>query len=192
MMIQWFHSPWSKLSVTPMKVKVKATQSYPTLCYPMGYTTHGIVQARILEQVAIPFSMGPSQPRDQTQDSSIAGGFFTSWATREDPIISGEFSRNRPFYSILNTFGLDSYEHYFKKHSEILSQTTLILHLFINYTCLGKNHNFQWNQTPTLASPASKKLRTVGYNYKRSRLGQLLTNVHQLPLGLSRWLCILP
>ena len=44
---------------------------------------HGILQARILEWVAFPFSRGSSQPRDQTQVSHIAGGFFTSWATRE-------------------------------------------------------------------------------------------------------------
>ena len=44
---------------------------------------HGILQARILEWVAIPFSKGSSQPRDQTQVSCIAGRFFTSWATRE-------------------------------------------------------------------------------------------------------------
>ena len=49
----------------------------------MDYTAHEILQARILEWVAIPFSRGSSQPRDQTQVSRIAGGFFTSWATRE-------------------------------------------------------------------------------------------------------------
>ena len=42
-----------------------------------------ILQARILEWVAIPFSRESSQPRDQTQVSHIAGGFFTSWATGE-------------------------------------------------------------------------------------------------------------
>ena len=49
----------------------------------MAYTVHGLLQARILEQVAFPFSRGSSQPRDQTQVSHIAGGFFTSWATKE-------------------------------------------------------------------------------------------------------------
>ena len=39
---------------------------------------HGILQARILEWVAFPFSRGSSQPKDQTQVSRIAGGFFTS------------------------------------------------------------------------------------------------------------------
>ena len=41
-------------------------------------TIHGILQARILEWVAFPFSRGSSQPRDRTQVSHIAGGFFTS------------------------------------------------------------------------------------------------------------------
>ena len=49
----------------------------------MDFTVHGILQARILEWVAVPFSRGSSQPRDQTQVSHIAGRFFTSWATRE-------------------------------------------------------------------------------------------------------------
>ena len=49
----------------------------------MDYTVHGILLARTLEWVAFPFSKGSSQPKDQTQISRIAGGFFTSWATRE-------------------------------------------------------------------------------------------------------------
>ena len=43
----------------------------------------GILQARILEWVAMPSSRGSSQPRGRTQVSCIAGGFFTIWATRE-------------------------------------------------------------------------------------------------------------
>ena len=64
-------------------LKVKVAQSCPTLCDSVDYTVHGILQARILEWVAFPFSRGSSQPRDQTQVSCIAGRFFTSWATRE-------------------------------------------------------------------------------------------------------------
>ena len=41
-------------------------------------TVHGILQAKILEWVAIPFSGGSSQPRDRTQVSHITGGFFAS------------------------------------------------------------------------------------------------------------------
>ena len=61
-----------------MPVKVKVAQSCLTLCDPMDYTVHGILQARILEGVAFPFSRGSSQPRDATQVSRIAGRFFTS------------------------------------------------------------------------------------------------------------------
>ena len=65
-----------------MKVKVKVAQSCPTLCDPMDYAVRGILQARILEWIAFPFSRGPSQPRDWTQGSCRAGRFFTSWTTR--------------------------------------------------------------------------------------------------------------
>ena len=59
-------------------MKVKVAQSCPTLCEPMDCIVHGILEARILEWVAVPFSRGSSQPRDQTQVSRIAGGFFTN------------------------------------------------------------------------------------------------------------------
>ena len=64
------------------------TQSFPTLCDPMdcsppGSSVHGILQARILEWLAICFSRESSRPRDRTQVSCIADGFFTIWATRE-------------------------------------------------------------------------------------------------------------
>jgi len=55
---------------------VQVTQSYLTLCNPMDYTVHGILQARILEWVAFPFSRGSSQPRDRTQVSHIAGDSY--------------------------------------------------------------------------------------------------------------------
>ena len=59
-------------------VCMKVAQSCPTLCDPTDYRVHGILQARILEWVAFPFSRGSSQPRDQNQVSHVAGGFFTS------------------------------------------------------------------------------------------------------------------
>ena len=51
-------------------------------CSPPSSSVYGILQARMLEWVAIPFSRGFSQPRDQTQVSCIAGRFFTIWAPR--------------------------------------------------------------------------------------------------------------
>ena len=71
----------------------------PVDCSPPGSSVHGILLARILEWVAYPFSRGFSQPRNQTGVSCIAGGFFTSWATREAPswiylFIFGQFNRS--------------------------------------------------------------------------------------------------
>ena len=73
-----------------MKVKVLVAQSCLTLCDPMdcspsGSSVHGILQARILEGIAISFSRVSSRPRDQTQISRIAGRFVTIWATRGSP-----------------------------------------------------------------------------------------------------------
>ena len=66
----------------------EVTQSCPTLCDPVdcsppGSSVHGILQARILEWVAISFSRGSSQLRDRTQVSHIASRCFNLWATRE-------------------------------------------------------------------------------------------------------------
>ena len=65
----------------PHEVKVKVIQPCPISCHPIDYTVHGILQARILEWLAVPFSRGSLQPRDQTPVSHIAGRFFTSRAT---------------------------------------------------------------------------------------------------------------
>ena len=79
--------------VTKVNVIVLVAQSCLTLCSPknctpLGSSVLGILQARILEWVAIPFSRGSSPPRDQTQVSCIAGRFFTIWASRS-PIRKG-------------------------------------------------------------------------------------------------------
>ena len=71
-----------KEEAAKIPLKVKVAQSCPTLCDPMdcsppGSSVHGILQARKLEWVAIPFSKGSSQPRDGTQVSHIAGRFLT-------------------------------------------------------------------------------------------------------------------
>ena len=58
--------------------RVKVAQSCPTLCVPKDYTVHRVLQARIQEWAAFPFSRGSSQPRDRPQVSHITGGFFTS------------------------------------------------------------------------------------------------------------------
>ena len=70
------------------------TQSCPTLCGPMDWSlpdssVYGILQARILEWVAISFSRGSSRPRDRTQVSHIAGRHFNLWATKEALMYTG-------------------------------------------------------------------------------------------------------
>ena len=67
---------------------MKVAQLCLSLCDPMDYSlpgasVHGILQVRILEWVAVPFSRRSSKPRDWTQVSHIASGFLTTWATRE-------------------------------------------------------------------------------------------------------------
>jgi len=49
----------------------------PMECSPPGSSVNGILQARILEWVAMPSFRGSSRPRDQTQVSCVAGKFFT-------------------------------------------------------------------------------------------------------------------
>ena len=64
--VQLFATPWTVAHQAPLSM--------------------GTLQTRILEWVVMPSSRGSSQPRDQTQISHTAGGFFTIWATRKAPI----------------------------------------------------------------------------------------------------------
>ena len=95
---------------------VKVSQPCLTLwdhtdCSLPGSSVHGVLQARILEWVAIPFSRGSSWPRDWTKVFHIVGRFFTVWATREVPLYA-----QRSFYSIIVEFSL---------HSAVLAHLTM-------------------------------------------------------------------
>ena len=59
----------------------------PMDCRPSGFSVHGILQARILEWVAISFSRRSSRPRDGSH-FCISGRFFTIWASREAPLMA--------------------------------------------------------------------------------------------------------
>ena len=105
----------------------KPIQLCPTICNPMncslpGSLVHEIVQARILEWVAMPSSRGSSQPRDWTQVSHIAGRFFTIWATREATLKK----------SMLQTFG-DSVLWIYKEDGACLKGKILphLTHLYV-------------------------------------------------------------
>ena len=84
-----FHSnSFSFMPFSQYSICVLVTQSRPTLCNPLdcslpGSSVLGILQARILEWVAIPFCRGSSQHRDRIQVSRTLGRLFTFWATRE-------------------------------------------------------------------------------------------------------------
>ena len=72
----------------PSDVYVRGFLLYPTLCNPIdcslpGFSVHGIIQAIVLEWIAISFSRGSSQPRARTRVSHIVDRLFTIWATRE-------------------------------------------------------------------------------------------------------------
>ena len=78
---------WTELCPLKIYMKVLVVQSSPTICDPMDSSppdssVHGILQARILEWVAIYFSRGSSWPWDWTLVSYIAGWLFTIWTTR--------------------------------------------------------------------------------------------------------------
>ena len=101
---EWSHVNWYKMieHLTNHIVTCKAgvmwsyvfvAQSCPALCNPINYSppgssVQGILQARVLECVTIPFSRGSSPPSDQRQVSCIAGGLFAIWATREALFLS--------------------------------------------------------------------------------------------------------
>ena len=85
----WERSTSRLYAVTLLESKSEVAQSCPTLCEPMDCSppcssVHGVFQVRVLEWVAISFSRGSSRPRDGTQVSHIADGFFIIWATKED------------------------------------------------------------------------------------------------------------
>ena len=77
-----WHSPGQNTGVGSLSL-LQGIFSTPRTIASQAPLSMGILQARILEWVAIASSRGSSQPRDRTQVSGIAGRFFTSWATRE-------------------------------------------------------------------------------------------------------------
>ena len=82
-----FHKAWysivKSLIIYHCEWVSESSQLCLTLSYLMDYRVHGILQTKILERIAIPFSRGSSQSRNRTQVSYIAGRFFTSWTTKE-------------------------------------------------------------------------------------------------------------
>jgi len=80
-------------------------------CGPPGSSAHGILQARILEWVAIPFSRGPSWPRGWTWVSCIASRFFTVWAICNPKALNSVIYR-----FLLNKYSLVKMQRWSKCH----------------------------------------------------------------------------
>ena len=92
-LVQNIHNNYYLFSTSYVLDKcVLVAQLWPTLCNPMdcspsGSSVHGILQARILEWVAIPFSRQSPWLRAQTLVSCIVVRFFNVWTTREAPYV---------------------------------------------------------------------------------------------------------
>ena len=79
----------------PLVTKLYRLLQPPGLCSPPGSSVHRILQARILEWVAMSFSRGSSRPRNWTQASCTAGRFLTNWARREAHfVVTNQVSEN--------------------------------------------------------------------------------------------------
>ena len=103
---QFFARVWERLLLIFLWSEVKVAQSCPTLCDPMNYTVHGILQARILEWVA--FSRGSSQPRSPAlqADSSPAKlqGILVKIHQRTHPFLVGRILINSISLLIIDLF----------------------------------------------------------------------------------------
>ena len=103
---------------------LQAAQSSPTLCDPIDYTLHGILQARILEWVAFPVSRDSSQPRDRTQVSRIQADSLPAE------------SQGKPA-SFIN-HSLRRVSHIFSTYNPLVALT---INYFINTRCEGWDPN---------------------------------------------------
>ena len=102
----------------------------PMDCSPPGSSVHGILQARILEWVAIHVSRGGFQPRDQTQFSGTASRFFTVWATR-----SASITCSNDYYQCNSTL---------RKEKVFFGQVTFFLWDKWQLSCLWNGRLRRW------------------------------------------------
>ena len=140
----------------------------PMDCSLPGSSIHGIFQAKVLERVAISFSRGSSQPRDQTWVSCTAGRCFTFWATREAPV-----EKNLPAMQETQVWSLhreDPLEEGMAPHSSILAWKIL------------------WTGEPGgLQSTGSQRVR---HNWEHLLPWNFIRLTHETAICKSKWLNI--
>ena len=170
-------SPLRHLEV-PKKVKVKSESCSDTSDFsnPMNYTVDGILQTRILEWVAFPFFRRSSQPRNWTQVSLLAGGFFTSWASRK------ALSSKAEVTSLLHL--KETMKQRIDKILDLTHQTFVLqefiwplLHTFVSVTVQTVPSSYQ---TDTLISLSEHKLRAQTWGLYANLESIMLSEISQI------------
>ena len=119
----WYGALTYDSSATQHKLLLSCVRLWdPVDCSPPGCSVHGILQARMLEWVAMPSSRGSSQSKDWMQVSCTSGGFFTIWTTREAQLIL--YLPSNPKYIIPYVTKLNPYN---KVLLKVFSKTTLMV-----------------------------------------------------------------
>ena len=133
---------------------------------PPGSSVHGVLQARILEWVAMPSSRGSSWPRGRTWVSCTGGRFFTTWATREALRIEVIFFNSSYLHVVSFLFPLMTEWHLFEGGLEVLGKTCPLFHTT--------------GQKPPAAFILGHHSATTWSNYLAQWLGTLHTSVQAL------------
>ena len=174
---------------------MKVAQLYPTICDPMDYTVHGILQARILERVAFPFSRGSSQPRDRTQVSRIAGGFFTNWATGKPNLFPMVLQMWRVIYLCLLNPAIFTW---LSLTNKILSDVTCgipwncfrnwyLVHNYLCFLCICDHGRIRWDEIPVKLVSECPQSAEPSYECHRTLLCICNNSVSKRFIVLSHW-----
>ena len=132
---------------------MRVAQSCPTLCDPMDCIVHGILQVRILEWVASPFSSASSWPRNRTGVSCSAVRFFINWAIRETHIQGFYLDEEKRIVWIAE-FGPTLFFHigilvFYEKLNLLDFNFLIFLNMGCHFSLLVSTHsmNFGWHSS---------------------------------------------
>ena len=103
-------------------------------CSLPGSSVHGILQARILEWITIPFSRGSSWLRDRTQVFCIAGKFFTVWAIREAQSVKSYRLRKGLFFFFFFFFSKEHLQRTYRKYNKWWINRSIIISVVLEKT----------------------------------------------------------